>query len=686
MALPLRSETVSRITQRYDIQGLRALAVSLVVVFHLSPSALPGGYIGVDVFFVISGFLITGHLFREVERRGRIGLTEFWAKRARRLLPASLLVLGVSVVAVIVFFPGYLWKTNLVDIGFATLYLVNWNLASNSVNYLAHGEAPSIAQHFWSLSVEEQFYIVWPLLIVAAVWIGSRISKVPLRRIILVVLTLVLVASLSFSIFETARSQPTAYFVTTTRAWEFAVGGITAMLPARALKLSFGPLFSWCALLVVLASAALFDAATAFPGWVAAIPVVATAALLWVGDSNSFLGPQRYSRWRPFQFLGDISYSVYLWHWPLIAVVSTLQGRAPGILTMTCLAAASIVLGWLTKRYVEDPVRRPGPFLGSRFATYSLAAAGMSFVLIIAAIPAAVQQHRVEADFQAKESVIADTEGCFGAHAILNDCANPYASSAAIDPSVARMENIDAAFDASHCVRVTVDEGDEKSCEYSGAGKSVLLIGDSHADQIVAPLAELAQLSGWNLQVETRQGCTLGFAGGGEGEPSLRRCKEWGDALIEKAGRDDSYDLVIMAVRSVVQPSDLAGPAADAMADVLASGKEVVVFPTSPGTPNTLPPDALAPGGPACLENAKGQDDPCSWVPPAYEDWMEVAATQSGATVIDVRDVLCDESGRCHSLIGGVVVYADNNHFSLTFARTLRTWFDHELTPMLEPS
>ena len=214
---------------RPDVQGLRALAVSMVVIYHLYPSLVPGGFAGVDVFFVISGFLITRHLWRGYQRDGRVRLLDFWGRRARRLVPAAALVLGVTwVVARLVLPPGRLADTA-GQIRASALYFQNWQLAHEAVDYLTSNAAATPVQHFWSLSVEEQFYLVWPLLFVFAALAGRRHRCVVLAGF---VVTLV-AASLVYSVYETRVDRAAAYFLTTTRMWELGAGGVLAMLPER---------------------------------------------------------------------------------------------------------------------------------------------------------------------------------------------------------------------------------------------------------------------------------------------------------------------------------------------------------------------------------------------------------------------------------------------------------------------
>ncbi|MFV0252273.1 MAG: acyltransferase family protein, partial [Beutenbergiaceae bacterium] len=215
---------------RPEVQGLRAIAVGVVVLFHLWPLRMPGGYVGVDVFFVISGFLITSHLYREVERTGTVRLLDFWARRIRRLLPASLLVLAVSLVLVLAWVPTTQWLTNARELIASALYVENWALAADAVDYLAEGNQPSVAQHFWSLSVEEQFYLIWPLLMLAALALAVRTGW-NRRYAMVAALSLVGGASFVWSIWATSQDRASAYFITPTRVWEFAIGAAIALVP-----------------------------------------------------------------------------------------------------------------------------------------------------------------------------------------------------------------------------------------------------------------------------------------------------------------------------------------------------------------------------------------------------------------------------------------------------------------------
>jgi peptidoglycan/LPS O-acetylase OafA/YrhL len=213
---------------RPDVEGLRAIAVGTVLWFHAGLGGLSGGFAGVDIFFVISGFLITGQLVREVERTGRIALPRFYARRAKRLFPAAATVLVTTAVLTLLFLPKVAWREFGGDIAAAAAYVVNWRLAARSVDYLAEDSTASPVQHFWSLAVEEQYYIIWPVLLLALAGL-IRARRWPVRTVMAAGLSAIVIPSLAWSIYLTQADPARAYFVTTTRLWELGIGALVAV-------------------------------------------------------------------------------------------------------------------------------------------------------------------------------------------------------------------------------------------------------------------------------------------------------------------------------------------------------------------------------------------------------------------------------------------------------------------------
>ncbi len=400
---------------RPEIQLLRAVAVLAVVFNHLFPELLPGGYIGVDIFFVISGYLISAHLVRELDRTGRVGLVSFWARRARRLLPASLLVLLVSAVATLLVVPATLWQDVMRQVNASALYVLNWVLAHDAQDYFASADSPSPVTHYWSLSLEEQFYLVWPVLAFAAYALGRRWGRP--KGAVVAAFGVVVAASLVYSIVETARVPNAAYFVTPARMWQLGLGGLLALVPARVHGRHFIAAAGWAAL---LGSVWLFDENTAVPGWIALVPVLGTVAVIWTG--NAFL--DRVPRLlRPGLaaglWVGGISYSLYLWHWPPIVLVPYATGQPLTVTAKLLLLVAVLVVSWLSARLVEDPVRRMAWLTrGPARRTFLPAAAGMVAVVLIGTLVPGGVQNRLQQVTGELNAALASADPCFAARAI----------------------------------------------------------------------------------------------------------------------------------------------------------------------------------------------------------------------------------------------------------------------------
>jgi peptidoglycan/LPS O-acetylase OafA/YrhL len=306
--------------RRAEIQALRAFAVLAVIVFHAWPRVLPGGYLGVDVFFVISGFLITGLLLDELALSGRIAPVAFWARRARRLLPAAFLTLVVCTAATVLIVPRPFWQPFLREIAASATYFENWRLSADAIDYHAAGRLASPVKHFWSLSVEEQFYVLWPLLILAAAGLAVVASRhlrwVSPRRAVGSVLAAATLTSLAWAIVRTGQDPTRSDYSTFTRAWEFGAGGLLALSALRVRGPVATAVGSWLGLLAIGAATLVIDAGAAVPGAAALVPVCGTLLVIACGMPAARFGPAALLRPRLVQLTGDISYSAYLWHCP----------------------------------------------------------------------------------------------------------------------------------------------------------------------------------------------------------------------------------------------------------------------------------------------------------------------------------------------------------------------------------
>jgi len=352
------SPSTSPQAARPEIQALRAVAIGCVLAYHFWPAVLPAGFVGVDVFFVVSGFLITGLLLRDAERFERVRLREFYLRRIRRILPAALVVLALSALATLAFVPRVEWRAFLQQILSSTLYVENWHLARDSqIPKRADLESTPV-QHFWSLSVEEQFYLVWPLLIVVALWLAIRLGR-HRRDLIIAVLALTTLASFVHGVVLTQHDHNLAYFSTLARAWEFGVGGLLALMPQvtgeRLRRTRAGA--GWAGLAAIAIAAVTFTDSAVFPGTIALLPVLGTAAVIVGGMPRAALSLAPVAALRPVQWFGGISYSLYLWHWPIIMFTPYITGRPSEPPVMALLLLLSIAVAAASKRWIEDPFR-----------------------------------------------------------------------------------------------------------------------------------------------------------------------------------------------------------------------------------------------------------------------------------------------------------------------------------------
>jgi peptidoglycan/LPS O-acetylase OafA/YrhL len=337
---------------RLDIEGLRAVAVLLVLCFHAELGPFTGGYIGVDVFFVVSGFLITSLLLAELQRTGSIRLARFWSRRARRLLPASSLVIVTTLlVGTTVLDPLSLTDLSRDALAAAT-FTINIVLAWRENDYLAADLAPSPLLHFWSLALEEQFYLVWPLLLQLVA--GYRHHR---RAAVAGLIVVAWPISFAAAMVLTPRNQPWAFFSLSTRAWELLTGAALAFLVLHAQRLPavVRAALSWMGLAAIVAAAVHFDLATRFPGPAALVPVGATAAVI-LGGPLLGRGPVGLLNLRPMTWVGQRSYSIYLWHWPALVLVEAELGPLAAWERVATLLA-SVAIAAVTYRILENPVR-----------------------------------------------------------------------------------------------------------------------------------------------------------------------------------------------------------------------------------------------------------------------------------------------------------------------------------------
>jgi peptidoglycan/LPS O-acetylase OafA/YrhL len=663
---------------RWDIQGLRAFAVLAVVLYHLWPLRLPGGFVGVDVFFVISGYLITSHLIREVEHRGRIGLGAFWSRRAKRLLPAAFIVIVTTGSAVLAFAPLSLWGQYFRELMAATVYVQNWQLAGDSVDYLASSNDPSPFQHFWSLSVEEQFYIALPLVVTAALVVARRAGRSP-RVLIRATLAAVVVLSFTWCLVQTTTSPGVAYFSTLTRAWEFALGGLAATVSLAALSQlgrTVPVVAAWAGAGALLLSLWVIDPDTAFPGWAAALPVIGAVLVVTFGGTTdlSALG-----RTAPAAFLGRISYSLYLWHWPIVVLVPLVSRHPLTTVEKLGVLAVSLGLAAVTTVLVEEPLRFSGMFKAMRprrVAVLGIVATGAVLSLGAGSLVSLDRQEQRSAE--AAAAVLEDAPQCFGAASLISSptpCVDPELASVRV-PAPAQVVNDDD--NRPECW--SNDSADLNVCQLgpkTGYTKRLLAIGDSHNNNYVGAYEKIAEAKNWRIDVAGHRSCYWTSAVQASASQDLtEQCAGWKEAASAYVAAQTDLDAVIVThstTNSQVLPVEgepvektIVDGMVEAWSATNSTGVPVLAIWDNPRARDDVVACVALMEGPTTSECDRTHDNALK-----YFDGQEEALAQHGlGALIDVNDLICTDTS-CPAVIGGVVVYRDPTHLTGTFARTL---------------
>jgi len=656
---------------------MRALAVGLVLLYHFWPWRVQGGFIGVDIFFVISGFLITTHLINHPPQRFG-DLTRFWGRRVRRLLPAAFLVILVTLAGVLLFAPATQWMNNARSAITAAVYVENWNLAAQSVDYLASTSAPTALQHYWSLSVEEQFYLIWPILIgVLALIVRKHPDR--FRLVTSIGLGTVVAVSFGWSIYYTAVNPSGAYFVTTTRMWELGAGGLLAVVyPAVHAKLSNRPPIQVSLItmgVVIIGASALLLNGTGFPGWIAALPIAGAILVIAAGPADYPISFDRFLKWRPVQLLGDISYSVYLWHWPIVVLLPKALGHEVSWLTKLAAITATLVFAWASKTFVEDRFRGPKPLGVPLRRTFIFLLVGMLTVTGTGAV--------VWLSTRAIATVpnIDASGDCIGARMLLDPaCRNqdvhgqqllmtPLQSS--MDMSVAY--NLGCRWGYRHpmyfpeCVFGSTDEG----------AMQVGLFGNSHAIPFLEPLISIASNHDWSVRTYLSSSCIPSMRLRSVFHTNLQNqgCFEFTKHAIADM-KQRGISIVVMSVRvpsfyDLTDSMSLLSQFADA-------GIRVLVIRDVPLHEGFVPDCIAANRNDLSACDSPRQD---SLKPdPLYDAAQQ--STSPLVSAVDLSSGVCD-SMTCYGVIGGLAVYFDDQHLSRTFAMSLQPYLEESVLSAL---
>jgi peptidoglycan/LPS O-acetylase OafA/YrhL len=649
---------------RPDIEGLRGIAILLVLLFHAGLPWTPGGFVGVDVFFVISGFLITGKLWRESQQPGGLNITRFYAWRIRRLLPAALVAVAlIALVGLLLAAP--LDRSELAADGAASaLSLANMRFIG-SVDYFAATLSPSPFLHFWSLSVEEQFYLVWPALIVLLTWRGGG------SRRLIAALLIGVIASFALSMWLTDASPARAFYLLPTRVWQLGVGGLLALIGVAGTSRRAGAV-AWAGLAAVAVAGVALTAEMPYPGLAALLPTAGAAALLYGGAAPS--GPVRLLAAAPLRFLGKISYSLYLWHWPLLVLPLMFLERALTGVEVVASVAVAIGVSWLSWRFVEQPFRYGDR--SRRATSWSAIRVGVAGILSVALFT-----QGLAAALPSSAVAVQPTPSPSGSP-VASD--GPITLPADLTPSLASARDDEERLRGDGCLafeRVTTPP----NCVYGvkGSAITIALVGDSHASHWFPAIEAVALERGWRLLTFVKVSCS--FTTLVQRNLALKReyreCTAFNEATVARLNQIKPA-LTIIVNRRTFRPieenitSALAGAALGEMVARIPGATAILVDTPDPGR-----------DVPACLSKHPSDIRACLFTQDDADNREigvaeRVAADVSGARLIDLTANICTE-WPCSPISGSVLIYRDEDHMTATFSRSLAAPLGVEIAKLL---
>jgi peptidoglycan/LPS O-acetylase OafA/YrhL len=648
------------------LQGVRALAVIVVILFHANLPYLTGGFIGVDVFFVLSGYFITGILVRELSRTGKISIRGFYGRRVRRILPASSLVLCVTTVLLVVFTSPLMFKQTAREMFLAGLSSVNFLFAKDSVDYFAPNMGHSPVLHFWSLAVEEQFYIFFPSLLVLLTLLGRRF-----RQSAFVLFALVAIAVMSFliSLKLTNTIQPSAFFLLPSRAWELGVGAIIAVSAKRfavTSKVASSAMQVLGIGLVFLAAFAL-DSRTAFPGVAAVAPVLGTALIILANPQSAILTPLLSNRFA--QAVGRWSYSLYLWHWPLLTIV-WVRFSSHSVLVNSLVVTMSVVLAALTYRYWENPIRLKQYFMGHRRGAQILMVSIVVAPLVCAAtlLSKGLDSKALTVAVKpATEAVIKATIMDGLKQTELPKELSPQLPQAAKDAP-------ETYSDGCHVRDFASSKLD--SCVFGtlGSRNSIWLIGDSHAAQWFPAMQAIAIKRHAALTAVTKSACPPvlnAIPDPVNPGKNYDACLRYNRKVLERANVEKPDLIVISGKSDLVAKAGSRG--LQSYLQALPTESRIVYLEDTPNPTSDVPQCVTTPLR-ALAKCDLALDS--QWA--ATTRAISEQVSQAQASYLPVHSWLCYRNV-CPAVAGNVLVYRDDSHISTTAAYWLSGLLGREL-------
>ena len=535
-------------------------------------------------------------------------------------------------------------------------YFENWRLSLDAVDYLAWEEAASPFQHYWSLSVQGQFYVVWPFIIFFAYYLARKVLKTPIRKTMLAVLTLVFVASISYSIYKTNVNQPWAYFDSFARAWEFSIGGMFALLlPYLKFNKSLHLLLGWLGLVIICFTGIVLPVSHVFPGYAALLPISGALMILVASENQHPLGADRLLGLKIFTFLGGLTYGFYLWHWPLLIFYKTyMQTNTVPFFHGLFIMIGTFILSFITTKLVENPIR------GMKIQENKKKLIGVLALLlfVMLSLNVSIQTYLKKLTSQAENYVDVDYPGAMAMRAgfVLKENIEP------IPATINIKSDLPDFYQTKECY--SYKETTVKTCSYGvkeNPDYVVALVGGSHAGHWFPALMEIAEALNFQLDLYEQDACR--FSGDDFHGLLTEECLGWNDKVIEKL-RENPPDFVF--TNANLNNKDYV-PIGFIQQWVKLDGYTHIFALRDNPRMDFDPPTCIEQSNDYFYEECSvARSEKLSTVLP----WKNTEGIPSNVYFADLSDYFCDEM-TCKPVIGNVVVFRDKHHLTATFSKTL---------------
>ncbi|MHC0036375.1 acyltransferase family protein [Pseudoneobacillus sp. C159] len=650
---------------RPEIEGVRAVAAFLVAIYHIWIGKVSGG---VDVFFIVSGYLITTSLLSKIDRDGGIQFFDYLAGLAKRLFPIAFTVLFLTTLTSILVMPQTQWMQIMSESFTSAFYYQNWQLANNAVDYLAQNNGASPFQHFWALSIQGQFYVTWPIIILLAFFIAKKVLRTPVRKTLLAILLLIFTTSITYSIYKTSVNQPWAYFDTFARVWEFSLGGILALtISYFQFEKSVNVILGWVGLAIICLTGMLLPVSSVFPGYAALFPTTGVILIIISAENNSRIAVNKLLGSKPFLFFGSISYGFYLWHWPiLIFYFAIMRTDAISLQGGLIIIGLAFILSVISTKGIETPIRK----MNVNHSRLKLAAVLITFMIPVFIVNTTwgVTVNQTMKGLE-EELVVEEILEAVAAPIFTEPTPNQR-----IIPSTIHVKyQLPAFYENPECYS-EYNDPKVKVCSFGEAANpeyTIALVGGSHSGHWFPALEEIAATNHLRIDVYNKDACR--FSDDNFNGQLHDSCMEWNKKLLEKLIADPP-DYVFTTANIGKEETIPAGYLSQWRK--LEGITEVFAIRDNP---------RMLIDPPVCVD--EGELTKCMAPKKAVLSdrlpWENTEGIPSNVTFADLTKHFCDDEN-CSPVIGNILAYRDLHHISTYYSKMLAPALAEHLIPALE--